>query len=113
MTFKGPAPSPEEIERFFSALRDPKPIYDELTKRGIVFTVLEGGQVVAGQDLSWLYECDCDGDDPSDRAITSYFHFEEAAARLNRGEALEALIHIERAIPALDGLHDAVRKLQR
>lgn len=40
-------------------------------------------------------------------------HFEEATARLRRGDLFEALIHLERAIPALDGLHDAVRNLQR
>ncbi|QEN86902.1 hypothetical protein FZC33_11430 [Labrys sp. KNU-23] len=42
------------------------------------------------------------------------FHeLEEASVRLWRGDLFEALIHIERAIPALSGLHDAVRKLQR
>jgi hypothetical protein len=38
---------------------------------------------------------------------------DEAAARLQRGDLTEALILIERAIPALDGLHEAVLQLVR
>ncbi|MFT4129935.1 hypothetical protein [Labrys sp. (in: a-proteobacteria)] len=81
-------------------------IFEELTSRNVEFCAWDDdGDVIAGKEPSLITLLSDDAsEDPE---------LFEAVARLRRGDLFEALIHLERAIPALDGLHDAVRKLQR
>lgn len=84
---------------------DDEDIFNELDNRDIEFCVWDDdGDVIAGKEhkLASLLESDA----------RNFPDLDEAIHRLRRGDLFEALIHIERAIPALDGLHDAVRNLQ-
>lgn len=96
---------PHDGEVMLEAAEDDD-IFEELKSRDIEFCAWDDvGDVIAGDNPTLATVL---GDD----AVEDPELF-EAVSRLRRGDLFEALIHLERAIPALDGLHDAVRKLQR
>ncbi|MGO4338981.1 hypothetical protein AB4037_29105 [Labrys sp. KB_33_2] len=85
---------------------DDDDIFEELKSRDIEFCAWgDAGDVIAGENPTLATVL---GDNASEDP-----ELFEAVARLRRGDLFEALIHLERAIPALSGLHDAVSKLQR
>lgn len=78
-----------------------KDIFVELAERDISHVIWDGdGDVTAKHEVP-------------DHFWSDKFDLDEAVVRLRRGDLFEALIHLERALPDLNGLHDAVRKLQR
>ena len=99
----------EQVFRVDLPSIDNKEIFAELNTRDILVSAWDSeGHLIAGREPHCCY---CD--DGQDIAVASRSDLDEATDRLRRGDLFEALIHLERAIPALEGLHDAVRKLQR